>query len=123
MIAAMPAGWRRCCGWGSSPTGWICPPEERAVRDLLRKRVQLVRQRVACRLSLRNILERTTARRLSGNALEHLSEEDLSSWIEDEHVRLSMTTTLAVIDTLDEQIVRIEGVVLKQARQGPPSRS
>ncbi len=104
--------------FGILPTGWICPPEERAVRDLLRKRVQLVRQRVACRLSLRNILERTTAQRLSGNALERLSEEDLSGWIEDEHVRLSMTTTVAVIETLNEQIVRLEGVVLKEARQG-----
>jgi len=27
---------------GILPTGWICPPEERAVRDLLRKRVQLL---------------------------------------------------------------------------------
>jgi len=103
---------------GILPTGWICPPEQRAVRDLLRKRVQLVRQRVACRLSLRNILERTTARRLSSNALERLSEEELSAWIEDEHVRLSMTTTLAVIETLSEQIERLEGVVFERARQG-----
>ena len=104
---------------GILPTGWICPPVERGVRDLLRKRVQLVRQRVACRLSLRNILERTTARRLSSNALERLSQEDLSSWIEDEHVRLSMTATLAVIEALNEQIACIEGVVFEQARQGP----
>jgi len=102
---------------GILPTGWICPPEERAVRDLLRKRTQLVRQRVASRLSLRNILERTTARRLSGNALERLSEEELAGWIEDEHVRLSMTTTLAVIETLDEQIELLEGVVFEQARK------
>jgi len=99
------------------PTGWICPATERGVRDLLRKRVQLVRQRVACRLSLRNILERTTARRLSGAALTRLTQEDLSDWIEDEHVRLSMTTTLAVIETLDEQIKLIEGVVFEQARK------
>ena len=104
---------------GILPTGWICPPEARALRDLLRKRVQLVRQRVACRLSLRNILERTTARRLSGAALTRLSAEDLSDWIEDENVYLSMTATLAVIETLEEQIHRIEGVVLGQLKQEP----
>ena len=104
---------------GILPTGWICPPEERAVRDLLRKRMQLGRQRVACRLSLRNLLERTTARRLNSNALKRLSPKDLSSWIEDEHVRLSMETTLAVVQTLEEQIELIEGVVLKEARRGP----
>jgi transposase len=98
------------------PTGWICPATERGVRDLLRKRVQLVRQRVACRLSLRNILERTTARRLTGAALERLSPGQLSDWIADENVRLSMTTTLAVIETLDEQIELLEGVVFEQAR-------
>ena len=104
---------------GILPTGWICPPEERGIRDLLRKRMQLVRQRVANRLSLRNILERTTARRVSSNALARLSPEDLSGWIEDEHVRLSMVSTLAVIGTLEEQIELLEGAVLKQARQGP----
>ena len=104
---------------GILPTGWICPPEARALRDLLRKRVQLVRQRVACRLSLRNILERTTARRLSGAALTRLSAEDLSDWIEDENVYLSMTATLAVIETLEEQIHRIEGVALGQLKQEP----
>ncbi len=102
---------------GILPTGWISPPEQRGIRDLLRKRTQLVRQRVACRLSLRNILERTTARRLTGAALERLSPEQLSDWIEDENVCLSMTTTLAVIETLDEQIELIEGVVFEQACQ------
>ena len=33
------------------PTGYIYPPEERAVRDLLRKRLQLVRQPVSNMLS------------------------------------------------------------------------
>ena len=103
---------------GILPTGWICPPEQRAVRDLLRKRMQLVRQRVTCRLSLRNILERTTARRLNSNALKRLGPEDLAGWIEDDHVRLSMTSTLAVVEILDEQIEHLEGVVLCEARRG-----
>jgi len=47
------------------PTGFIYPKEERAVRDLLRKRSQLVRQSTTNILSLQNILARNTAQSLS----------------------------------------------------------
>ena len=42
--ARTPAGWRSCCGWVCC-RGYIYPKERRPVRDLLRKRSQLVRQR------------------------------------------------------------------------------
>lgn len=101
---------------GILPTGWVCPRKERAVRDLLRKRSQLVRQQVASRLSLRNILERTTARRLSGNELKRLTEGQITKWIDNEHVQLSMAATLAMIEALSEQIERVEQAVLEEAR-------
>ena len=41
------------------------------------------------RLGLRNVLERTTARRLSTNALKTLTRDDLAGWIEDEAERNS----------------------------------
>ena len=46
---------------GILPTGWIYPKAKRAVRDLLRRRSQLVRQKTANRLGLRNVLERSGA--------------------------------------------------------------
>jgi transposase len=100
---------------GILPTGWIYPKEKRAVRDLLRRRSQLVRQKTANRLGLRNVLERSGAKRLSGNALKRVSEADLCEWIEDPNVRLSMATSLAVIETLSEQIEKIEKVVATHA--------
>ncbi len=100
---------------GILPTGWIYPKEKRAVRDLLRRRSQLVRQKTANRLGLRNVLERSSAKRLSGNALKRVSENDLTEWIEDPNVRLSMQASLAVIDTLSEQIERIEKTVAEHA--------
>ena len=100
---------------GILPTGWIYPKQKRAVRDLLRRRTQLVRQRTANRLGLRNVLERTTARRLSANALKRVTTDDLSDWIEDPNVRLSMSASLAVIDTLSEQIDTIETTISEQA--------
>jgi len=100
---------------GILPTGWIYPKKKRAVRDLLRRRSQLVRQKTANRLGLRNVLERSGAKRLSGNALKRVSESDLTEWIEDPNVRLSMQASLAVIDTLSEQIERIERAVAEHA--------
>ena len=43
---------------GILPIGYIYPPEERAVRDLLRKRMALVQQRTANILSVQNLEQR-----------------------------------------------------------------
>ncbi|MEE8368695.1 MAG: transposase [Thermoanaerobaculia bacterium] len=99
---------------GILPTGWIYPKKKRAVRDLLRRRSQLVRQRTANRLGLRNVLERTAARRLSSNAWKKVTLEDLSDWVEDPNVRLSMAAVLTVIETMNEQIDSIEKAVFGQ---------
>ena len=107
---------------GILPTGWIYPRRQRAVRDLLRKRSQLVRQRTASRLGLRNVLERTTARRLTANALKRVTTDDLSEWIEDPHVRLSMAASLAMIDAASEQIEQIERAILQQATHNDSHR-
>ena len=45
---------------GILPEGYIYPKAERAVRDLLRKRSQLVRQRTANLLSIQNLVTRNT---------------------------------------------------------------
>ena len=100
---------------GILPTGWIYPKSKRAVRDLLRRRSQLVRQKTANRLGLRNVLERTCARRLTSNALKKISRDDLAEWVDDPTVRLSMAASLAVIDTLSEQIERVEQAILERA--------
>jgi len=45
---------------GILPEGYIYPKEERAIRDLLRKRSMLVRQKTANILSFENLYSRTT---------------------------------------------------------------
>lgn len=52
---------------GILPTGYIYPREARAVRDLLRKRSQLVRQRTTQILSMQNLLARNLGQQVSGN--------------------------------------------------------
>ena len=50
---------------GILPTGYIYPKTERAVRDLLRKRLQLVRHRVTHMLSAQNQIWRSTGLNVS----------------------------------------------------------
>src|SRR3990170_2558107 len=54
---------------GILPTGYICPPAERALRDLARKRLQLVRTRNAQVLAVENVFARETGGRMSANVI------------------------------------------------------
>jgi transposase len=55
---------------GLLPTDYIYPKAERALRDLLRKRGQLVRQKTAVVLSLQSLLARLTGTRFSLSQLQ-----------------------------------------------------
>ena len=76
---------------GILPTGHICPKDERGVRDLLRKRAQLVRYRTAQGLSIQNLVNRNTGRGI----------------------------TMRKIRELDGQIRRLEAPVLERAKLKP----
>jgi transposase len=102
---------------GILPTGFIYPKEERPVRDLLRKRGHLVRQRTANLLSLQNLWIRNTGELVRGNALKKLTSRDLAERIDNPELRMAMASTLAVIDTLNTQIDRLEKVIRRHAKR------
>src|SRR5215469_12085751 len=52
------------------PTGYIYDPQLRPVRDLLRRRMSLVRQRTALMLSFQSLYSRTTGQELNLNRLK-----------------------------------------------------
>jgi transposase len=62
---------------GILPEGYIYPKEERAVRDLLRKRSHLVRQRTTNLLSIHNQLTRNTGLPFSGHRIKQLTEGEV----------------------------------------------
>jgi len=64
---------------GLLPEGYIYPPEGRQVRDLSRKRMQLVHCRTAQILSIENILARQTGGRMTSNTIKYLSDEQVDS--------------------------------------------
>jgi transposase len=101
---------------GILPKGHIYPPGERAVRDLLRKRATLVRQRTANILSVQNLEARNRGTKISSKEVKHLTGARIAQLYENEDLALAITTTLKVIETLTEQTRLLERAVLAKAR-------
>ena len=62
---------------GVLPQGYIYPKAERPVRDLLRKRSQMVRQRTTNLLSIQNLMTRNTGSSLSANQIKGLDTQQV----------------------------------------------
>jgi len=101
---------------GILPKGYIYPREERAIRDLLRKRATLVQQRTANILSVQNLEARNRGTKISSNEVKHLTNTRISELYDNEDLALAITTTLSVIDALTKQTSLLEKAVLKKAR-------
>lgn len=97
----------------------IYPKAERGLRDLLRKRGQLVRQRTTQLLSIQNQVVRATAQRLSGNRVKQLTAEEVADLLPEADVALAVTSNLAVMDCLSEQIHELERVIRQRVRPRP----
>lgn len=105
---------------GILPTGSIYPKEERAVRDLLRKRAQLVRCRTAQLLSIMNLVSRNTGKGISTSEIYKLDDQKIDELCADQAARsLAVKSNLAVLRCLHEQILGLERAVLAQARLKP----
>src|SRR5205814_9768099 len=60
---------------GILPEGYIYPKQQRPVRDLLRKRGQLVHQRTANLLSIQSLISRTTGNSISASIIKAINIE------------------------------------------------
>ena len=104
---------------GILPVGYICPKEARGVRDLMRKRNQLVGQRSRQILSIENVLSRDTGGRASANEIKRWQETDVDRLALAESSRLAVKSNLAVMHCLNEQIERLEAEILNKAKLRP----
>ncbi|MFQ5740899.1 MAG: transposase [Acidobacteriota bacterium] len=104
---------------GILPTGFIYPRRWRGVRDLLRKRGHLVRQRTANVLSLQNSYARSLAWRLSSREVQGLEGERLMEHFEDANVGLAAWCALQAIEHLNKLIEVVEQRVASQMEKRP----
>lgn len=80
---------------GILPTGYIYPKEDRAIRDLLRKRSQLVRQKTSNLLSIQNLVTRNTGTALTGNRIRTLTAEAIRDVLPTPDLALAATSILS----------------------------
>src|SRR5690348_14099258 len=98
---------------GVLPQGYIYPKEERAVRDLLRKRSQLVHHRTAHLLSIQNLVTRNTGSSISANRIEALDDPQVDELLPNEDLALAVKANLAVMCTADKQTQILERTVIE----------
>jgi transposase len=103
---------------GILPTGYIYPRAERAVRDLLRKRLQLVRHRVTHMLSAQNQVWRTTGLNISSKPFKQ-ADFSLLDLVDDDYIKMAIKSNLILIHTLNQQIDELEDTVLQQLKVKP----
>jgi transposase len=98
------------------PEGYIYPREARAVRDLLRRRHRLVRERVSNLLSIQNQFARLGMNGFSAERLKRLQPAELERLIADVNVRSAIAANLALVGALNGEIARLEREVLAQVK-------
>ena len=101
---------------GILPEGFIYPKEKRPVRDLLRKRSQLVRMRTSNLLGAQNIIARNSGSTLSGNGIKRQSDEDIDGMGFPENVGLAIKSNLAIMACIKEQVRILENRILEETR-------
>src|SRR5919109_3419277 len=104
---------------GVLPEGYIYPKAARAVRDVLRKRSHLVRQQTANVLSLQNILVRNTGIRLSAKRIHALTLEEVERLLPEPDQVLAVTSSLALLHCLGQQIQTLAKAVSKRLKHTP----
>jgi len=102
------------------PTGYIYPKEERPVRDLLRRRTLLVRQRTATKLSLQNMFVRQAALNINWRKIRKLTPEQRVDILGDNEFLLFVTESqIELIEVFNKKILQFEEKVLEHAKLKP----
>lgn len=101
------------------PTGYIYPKEQRAIRDLARKRSQLVQQSTTHILSLQNLHIRNTGQSLCSNTIKKFKIEDIDNKFTDPNINLAMKSNFIMYEALKNQIKVLENAIEKQIKLKP----
>jgi len=104
---------------GILPTGYIYPPEERAVRDLLRRRLQLVRQRTTHVQSMQNQLTRNTGKQFKANEIKKLSPATIKRMLPNPNIQEAILSNLTILSVLQATIKKLEKSIINQVKLKP----
>jgi len=106
---------------GILPEGYIYPQQQRAVRDLLRKRGHLVRLRTSLIISLQHIVTRNCGIKVSVNDVKRLREDRVSPLLENnEDILLAGSISKETINYLTRQIRIVENAIEGKIKLSSP---
>lgn len=99
--------------------GYIYPKAQRGLRELLRRRLVLVRQQTMTILALQGLFSRYENRRLTTSKLKsrQLDVEQLVSCLQSNEVQLAALSQFKVLQCLMEQISQLEAVIVSQLQE------
>ena len=101
---------------GILPTGHIYPKDARLVRDLMRRRLSLVRTAARQLISVQSQIWRSTGVRISSHQLRR---PDFVPPLQEPHATLPAASSLTIYHALQREIARLEETVLKEVRLRP----
>jgi transposase len=98
------------------PTGHIYDRNIRPTRDLLRRRLLLVRQRTGLKISLKSLYTRTTGQTLALSKLDKLCGDDAKGLFHNFADQLIAKEQIRLIGELSESVKQIEKALMSKVR-------
>lgn len=102
---------------GLLPEGYIYPREQRGLRDLLRRRSQLVKQRTSLKMAMQQICINQTGVQMSNNFIERMESEDVCRIFEEEVWQLNCGSLFSTLEFIKKEVDKIERHVLKDMKE------
>lgn len=98
------------------PCGYIYPKEPRALRDLARKRAQLVRHRTTQLLSIKNLLARNCGQDMPSSIIKKWTPEQIAQLPLLSEQRLAVYANWSAMQTFEQQIQTVEAELMRQLK-------
>jgi len=104
---------------GILPEGYIYPKEQRALRDLSRKRSMQVQQRSAQIISFQSLYYRQKGCKFRSDHIKKLKVEDVDGLFKDPYIDLAGKSHVCIITALTQQIQAIEQELFRSMKLQP----
>jgi transposase len=99
--------------------GHVFPPEWRAMRDLARKRLQLVQSRTEHILAFETLYARQTGGRIGGNAVKRLTMDQVAEWNWLDETTIAAQANLTIVQALEVVIDSLEQQIRERVKMNP----
>ncbi len=101
---------------GLLETGHIYPKEKRGIRELLRRRMFLVRQQTMSILGIQGIITRYENIPLSGDKIKREDDEKILRYVQNPQVRLAVQSQLKILRCIMDQVNHLEKNILQEIK-------